>query len=168
MRESAELILKQRAHLYAKPPEEPEPIDRDLIAIFRIGKMQIGFGVGFIDGIYRLGSITPIPCTPPFILGAINVNGRVYPLIDISALMGEPVKEEYKIVVMVRSDGIKVGIPVADILGVEGIPERFFKPEPGSVGSSEEFIEGITQDGVLILNLEGLLNGDKLIVMEEV
>jgi len=168
MRENAELILKQRAHLYARPPEEPEPIDRGLIAVFRIGRMRLGFDVKFIDGIYRLGTITPIPCTPPFILGAINVNGRVCPLIDISALMGESAEEDYRVVVMIRSDGIEIGIPAADILGVEGAPEKLSKPEAGSIGSNEEFIDGITQDGVLILNLEELLKGDRLIVMEEV
>lgn len=168
MRESAELILRQRAHIYARSPEEPEPIEGDLIAVFQIGRIRLGFDVKFIDGIYRLGDVTPIPCTPHFILGAINLNGRVYPLIDMSALIGEDVKERYKAVVMAKSDGIKVGIPVADILGVERMPEQLSKPESGSVGTIEEFIKGVTRDGVLILNLGELLKSDRLIVMEEV
>jgi purine-binding chemotaxis protein CheW len=164
------LILKQRARIYAKPPEEPDLVGGELIAVFRVEKMRCGFRVTSIDGIHQINRITPIPCTPPFIMGAVNIEGKVYPLIDLQVLLGGETGApgEYKFAVIVRSEQVEVGVPVSDILSMERMPEQLLKPEPGSIGSDEEFIEGTTESGVLILDVERLLNRDDLLIMEEV
>lgn len=46
----------------------------------------------YVREIYPLKEFTPIPCTPPFVLGIINVRGQILSVIDIKKFFDLPEK----------------------------------------------------------------------------
>ena len=75
MRPSSPLSPGQRVQ------EEATPM-RQLVG-FRIGDEEFGVDILMVQEIIRLPAITPIPNAPRFILGMINLRGRVIPIIDL-------------------------------------------------------------------------------------
>jgi purine-binding chemotaxis protein CheW len=53
------------------------------IVIFRIGREEFGVDILMVQEIIRLPKITPIPNAPDFILGVLNLRGKVIPVIDL-------------------------------------------------------------------------------------
>ncbi|MCV6638506.1 chemotaxis protein CheW [Candidatus Albibeggiatoa sp. nov. NOAA] len=124
--------------------------------------------------------VTPIPNTPDYICGVINLRGTIVPIIDLRLRFGLE-KLEYgamTVVVVVRvvnpvtgKDRI-MGIVVDAVSDVYDVPESEIKPPPdfGSV-ISIEFIKGLaTVDDkmVIILEIDKLLNSKELAVLEQV
>ena len=42
-----------------------------------------GLSPDFVREVYPLKDYTPLPCTPPFVLGLVNVRGQIISVIDI-------------------------------------------------------------------------------------
>jgi purine-binding chemotaxis protein CheW len=53
------------------------------LVTFRIGKEEFGVDILMVQEIIRITKITPIPNAPEFILGVINLRGRVIPVVDL-------------------------------------------------------------------------------------
>ena len=88
------------------------------------------WGIKFedIQEVIEKKEITPVPKTPPFIIGIIHQRGKIITVIDFAILMGEkpPGDEESKIVYL-KSDQMDVGLLVRSKMSTELIPERSLK-----------------------------------------
>lgn len=120
--------------------------------------------------------VTPIPNTPDYICGVINLRGTIVPIIDLRLRFGLE-RLEYgamTVVVVVKViSGNKeriMGIVVDAVSDVYDITEGDIKPAPdfGSV-ISIEFVRGLATVGdkmVIVLDIDKLLNSAELSVME--
>lgn len=61
--------------------EESEQV-KQLVG-FRIGEEEFGVDILMVQEIIRLPTITPIPNAPGFVLGMINLRGKIIPVIDL-------------------------------------------------------------------------------------
>lgn len=67
-------------------PLEEEP--RDRYFCFRVGEKSFGVEVGVVQEIVRMLPVTRVPYTPGFVLGVMNLRGKVIPVADLRIRLG--------------------------------------------------------------------------------
>lgn len=135
---------------------------------FALGEEEFGLDIQRIQEINRMTEITRVPRTPEFVMGVINLRGKVIPVINLRRRFGMPSKERTKdtriIIVEIRDR--PVGILVDSVSEVIRIPNSTIESAPDIVmGIDTQYIDGIgkLQDRLLIV-----LNIDKVLSQEEV
>lgn len=141
---------------------------------FTLEENVYGIPIKFVTEIIGMQVITPVPETPDYLKGIINLRGKVIPLIDVRLKFGK-VEAEYNertCVIVVDVDGLSVGLIVDMVDDVLSIPDDKIAPPPvGTGGYDNRYIEGIgqTEDQViLLLDAENILKSDEIAVVEEV
>jgi len=120
---------------------------------------------------------TPIPNTPEYLCGVINLRGTIVPIIDLRLRFGLerlPYGQMTVIVVVRVNSGNKeriMGIVVDAVSDVYDINEAEVKPTPefGSV-INIEFVKGlanVSEKMIIILEIDALLNSDELAILEQ-
>ena len=121
--------------------------------------------------------ITPLPRTPEFIRGVINLRGQIIPVIDLRLKFGLTFQEYTKrtciIVVEVSYDGdnMLMGLIVDSIQEVVSIPgDKLSKIPYINARIKSEYITGIadTPDGMkIVLDVLKVLNDEELAAVKE-
>ena len=95
------------------------------VILFELSGEIWGMDFKDIQEVLEVTEPTPIPKTPPFILGVINQRGRIITVIDFALLLGEREhKEQSKRIVHIRSDKGNVALLIRSKLLMDAIPER--------------------------------------------
>ena len=55
-----------------------------------VGKETYAVGIDMVREILEVGRMTPLPLTPEFVRGVMNLRGAVVPVIDLKARFGAP------------------------------------------------------------------------------
>ena len=145
---------------------------------FFLGEEEYGFEILRVREIIGLVDITPVPRTPDFVKGIINLRGKIIPVIDLRMKMGMTEIEatrETCILVSQISDGdslIIMGVLVDKVFEVLDIQDDKIgmTPEFG-VEIDTDFILGIADiEGrmVIILDVKKILNRNERVVMETI
>lgn len=141
------------------------------VVVFSLANETYGIATEFAKEVQPLRDVTPVPCTPDFCVGVINIRGSIYPVIDIRSFFGVPKKEVTALtkVILVDAAGLTVGILADEVSGAASVPITDIKPPLAAQSSAkEEYILGVTQKMLIILNLEALLRDDRIIIRQEV
>src|SRR5882757_6351764 len=86
-----ERILRARAQVLARPPSSaPVPSTMLELLEFRVASERYALETRHVQGVYPLRELTPLPCTPPFVLGIVNVRGRILPVLDLKKFFELP------------------------------------------------------------------------------
>jgi purine-binding chemotaxis protein CheW len=105
-------------------------------------------------------SITPIPQTPEYIRGVINLRGQIIPIIDLRLIFGLQFKEYTKrtsimvVEIEVENEIMLMGLIVDSIQEVVSIPEDKISKVPYiNAKIKSEYIQGIgnTPEGIIII-----------------
>ncbi|MDR1545237.1 MAG: chemotaxis protein CheW [Deltaproteobacteria bacterium] len=139
---------------------------------FQLAEEGYGIGILKVREIIGMLPVTPVPQTPHFLKGVINLRGQVIPVVDLRLKFGLP-EEDYTertsiIVVEVKglTNNIPIGIVVDTVSEVISIQAREIEPPP-AFGSTIDmnFILGMakTGDGVkILLNIDYVLSAEEL------
>jgi purine-binding chemotaxis protein CheW len=173
-RQSAEekkKILKARATALAREPEKTRTAVCLEVIEFGLAKERYALETSYVREVYPFKELTPLPCTPPFVLGIVNVRGRILSVIDIRKFFDLPetgITDLHKIIV-VHTDETEAGILADVVLGVQAIPRTELQPSlPTLTGIQELYLKGVTADRLLVLNVGKILSDEKIVVHEEV
>lgn len=60
------------------------------LVIFTLHDLHYGLPLGMVDRVVRAVEITPLPRAPQIVLGVVNVQGRVIPVVDVRRRFGLP------------------------------------------------------------------------------
>lgn len=143
---------------------------------FQSGVDRYALEMTSIQEVQPLGSQAwcPLPAAPPFVVGVVNLRGRIYSILDLSAFFGQPsrpiVAEAH--LLLVRAD-IGPGEEeralclLADTRPLI-IPVNLSDLQPVPSGPAQPFLRGATQEMVVLLDLERLLADPGLIVFDEI
>lgn len=163
-------ILKARAKLLA---QVPEPAESECIEVvtFLLAYETYGIETAYVREVYPLKDLSPLPCTPPFVAGIVNVRGQVMSVIDLKKFFGLPEKgltDLNKVVIL--SDGImEFGILADVVVDVRNIPLGKIQPSlPTLTGIREQYLRGVTAERLIILDAYSLLTNRSIVVHEEV
>lgn len=165
-------ILRERARVLAREPVQDEaPEDTLQVLEFLLSRERYAIETRFIGEVFPMKSFTVLPCTPRFLVGAINVRGEVLPLVDIREFLNLPEKVATGSdkVVIVKTDTAAIGVVADEIVEVRNIPYRDLQ-SPGSLspGIGAEYLKVMTDDRLVVLEIEKLLAERRLTVHEEV
>ena len=134
---------------------------------FMLGEETYGIEITKIREIIRMGQITQVPETPPYIKGLINLRSTVIPVIDLRARFGlaegEQTDESRIMVLNVGSRMIGIVVDaVSEVLRVSG--EQISEAPPTVASQGNEYMTGLVR---LEEHLLILLDADKLFGEEE-
>lgn len=165
-------ILRERAKALAKPLAEPAPRGDTLeLLAFSLAGERYAIEAASVLEVVLLRDLTPVPCTPPVILGVVNHRGRILPVIDFRRLFdltGQEVGEK-RWVVVVEAEKMTFGIGAEAVMGTIQIQASDLAPPPRSLaGDRQGFIRGVTGEMVVVLDLETLAGDPRITVNEEV
>jgi len=146
----------------------------DQVLTFRLGEEEYGVDILRVQEIRGWSRVTPIPDTPEYIKGVMNLRGAIVPVIDLRQRFGlEPLPYGPTTgVVVVRVESGKrqriMGMVVDAVSEVHPMKEEDLQPAPDLGGSVRvEFVRGLVTVGeamVVVLDVDALLNSDALAI----
>ncbi len=134
---------------------------------FNINDEEFGLDILKVQEINRMVEITRVPNTPDFVVGVINLRGKVIPIIDLRARLGMPEKAYNKDtrIIVVELEGKVIGFVVDKVNEVLRINKNITEPPPPMAGGiNSDFITAV---GKLENRLLILLDLNKVITTEE-
>ena len=165
-------VLKERAKELARQTKDQEGPEESIeVAEFLLAHERYAIESLYVREVYPLSHLTPVPCTPPFVLGIINVRGRILSVIDIKKFFELPEKglTDLNKVIIVHDDRMEFGILADLIVGVRSIPVVEIQPSlPTFTGIRAEYLKGLTNEPLIILDTGKLLADKRIIIHEEV
>jgi purine-binding chemotaxis protein CheW len=164
-------ILKVRARVLAQEPAEVRDADALEIVEFMLAHERYGIELSFVREIHPLTNLTPLPCTPAFVLGIVNLRGEIVSVIDIKKFFDLPEKglTDLNKVVVLQSATMHFGVLADAILGVRRVPVADIQPSlPTLTGIREQYLRGVTSERTIVLDAEKLLADRKIVVQEQV
>jgi purine-binding chemotaxis protein CheW len=166
-------ILRDRARLLAPGSKADATTPQSLLQIveFVLGPERYGIESSRIREIYPLNEFTPLPCTPAFVLGLVNVRGQILSIIDIKKLFDLPAKglTDLNKIIIVHAHSIELGILADAILGTRLIaPEELHPALPTLTGIRADYLQGITKDSLVVLDVGKILADERILVDEVV
>src|SRR5216684_8773873 len=85
---SAEDVLKRRAEQLAKLPLSPDTDDEVEVLVCRLGEERYAVETRHLRAVQWASGITPVPCTPGFVVGIVSVRGEIVTLLDLASMIG--------------------------------------------------------------------------------
>jgi purine-binding chemotaxis protein CheW len=126
---------------------------QELIA-FRIGEQEFCVDIMAVREIRGWTPATPLPQSPGFVKGVINLRGAVLPIVDLGARLGlataEPTARH--VIIVVRIGEQLVGLLVDAVLDILTITDETLQPTPDvACDMVQTFVKGILAiDGRMI------------------
>jgi purine-binding chemotaxis protein CheW len=169
--EETRAILRARARMLAAGGKAQALSSHSVLNVveFVLGPERYGIELNHIREIHKLSEFTPLPCTPSFVLGLVNVRGQILSIIDIKKFFDLPEKglTDLNKVIIVHADYLELGILADAILGVRSIASEELQPAlPTHTGTREKYLKGITKDPLVVLDVEKILSDEKVLVNE--
>jgi len=134
---------------------------------FRLENQQYGLPITLVREINRITEITPVPRSPQYVAGVINLRGKVIPVVDMRLKLGMPrqAPTKHTCVVVVESTVGLMGVIVDKVNSVVELkPDQVEKsPQMGNVDSS--FVLGLgklEQQVIILVDVLSLLGAEGL------
>src|SRR3989338_2348011 len=148
-------IFHQRAISLMQPPESLAPAGQIPLSVVSLNGEYYGVSLDTVKEFSEIKDITPVPCTPPHIVGDMNLRGDILTVVDIRGMLNLSSAElgmrnaelklnnltpqsaihisHLKKVIVVHLDDLIVGVTVDDVLEVINISPSEFRPVPAAV-----------------------------------
>lgn len=170
--EEAAVISPVKPAQLAKPaqllPAEPEV---EQLLTFRIGKDEYGISILRVREIAEYRALTPVPMTPLWMRGVMNLRGIVVPVIDLSAKLGLQQalvsRRTCLIIVETEADGEKtvMAMMVDSVSRVVDVSRSEIQ-EPPPFGLGIDFVPGLVRVDdrlIVLLDLLAILSSTELV-----
>lgn len=168
--QSKKSLLKARATSLAAVAQTEATEEYLEIIEFQLASETYGVELRHAGKVSLLKELTSMPCTPAFVLGIINLHGRVLSVVDLKRffdLPNNPLTDLNRVIV-VHNETMEVGILADSIRGIRRIALRDLQPSlPTLTGTRAEYLKGITGDRLIVLDADKLLSDPRIVVKEE-
>jgi purine-binding chemotaxis protein CheW len=135
----------------ATPQANPER--RELTA-FRVGEQEYCVDIMSVREIRGWTPATPLPQTPAYLRGVINLRGAVLPIMDLAARLGLPAIEPSarSVIIVVKVGERMIGLLVDAVSDILSVTDDLIQPTPDvACDRVKSFIKGlISMEGRLI------------------
>ncbi len=167
----ARRILEGRAKSLAQPLAEPAAQGRTVeLVAFSCAGAAYAIATPHVVEVVPLVDLTPVPGTPPAVLGVVNHRGRIVPVVDVGRLLaptGHGDSEAGLLVVVmagaalfaVRTDSLPEFLPVEehDVLTATGL-----------AGEPDSVVRAVTRTMVAVLDIEAMARDPRIAVNDHV
>ena len=164
-------ILRVRARALAQRTEDVPAASEWLDVLeFRLADERYAIETRYVREAAPFKNLTPLPGTPPFVRGVVNVRGRILPVFDLKKLFDLPeqgVTDLHRIIVIAGSD-MEFGLLADATVGVRSISSDGLQPSlPTLTGIRSEYLRGVTAERLIVLDAARILADPNIIVHEE-
>jgi len=143
--------------------------DNDQVLSFILGPEEYGVDILRVQEIKGWEKTTPIPNTPKYVMGVINLRGAVVPIIDLRIRFGldDMTYDDTTVVIIVRSEDSAgtqkiIGLVVDGVSDVYAIQPKKLQVAPEMSGRVQsDYIRGlatINEKLIIILHVDPLIN----------
>jgi purine-binding chemotaxis protein CheW len=100
--------------------------------IFRLHRALFALSAMAVHEVLPLPAIAAVEETPPYVIGAINLRGRIVPILDLNLRFGHPTTpyQPDDALIIVEVNELQAGIIVSEALEVADIPAHQIEPPP--------------------------------------
>ncbi len=138
------------------------PNDSQLLLVFTLGEPRYALNLAVVERVVQAVEIMPLPKAPPLILGLINVQGHVIPVVDIRECFGMPAREitVNDQFILARTAKRRVAVVADSVSGVVDPTERQWVTA-NDVLPGAEFITAVAKlddNLVLVCDLDQILS----------
>lgn len=159
-------ILEERARALASEETASSEERGEAYLIFRLGESGYSIPARLVREVQPLGQATPLPSTPSFVVGLVNVRGRLLvaldlrPLLDIAPAPAQP--DACLLIVGMHATDLAI---LADVVvGIQQADTTLAPALSTMAGRRIEWVRGIDRDLNLRLDPELLLADPRLVV----
>jgi purine-binding chemotaxis protein CheW len=131
---------------------------------FRLAEEEYGVEILKVQEIKGYSAITPIPNTPPYLKGVMNLRGTIVPVVDLRSkfAMDEAEYNQFTVIIVVKVGAKVMGLIVDAVSDVLNIPKVDIQATP-DFGSEVDarFINGMAKAGdklVVLLDIDRVMN----------
>lgn len=153
-------------------------VGEDQYLTFLLADEEYGVDILRVQEIKGWSKTTPIPNTPDYIKGVMNLRGAIVPIIDLRERFGlAPLEYGPMTVVIVLSVLSEqrerlMGVVVDAVSDVYNVKPGSLKPAPDLGGKlRSEFVKGLAtvdEKLMIVIDIDNLLNSDELSLMNDV
>ncbi|MBV8715804.1 MAG: purine-binding chemotaxis protein CheW [Chloroflexi bacterium] len=161
-------VLRRRAEQLAQLPVTENTGDEVEVLACQMGDERYAVETRHLRAVQWATGVTPVPCTPAFVVGIVSVRGEIVTLLDLATMIGlrgvpllaadKPVP-----VLLLGLAGMRAGLVVDEVLGVERLKLDALRVAP----SGREFVRGIGPRDTVVLDVEALLGSGRFTVSDE-
>jgi purine-binding chemotaxis protein CheW len=148
-------ILNQRARLLAQTKDTPSTEKSLMFVEFLLFPESYAIEASYVQEVFSLKELTPIPGTPEHIMGVINFRGSIISVLNLKILFGlkEQGLTEMNKVILLRKQQMEFGLISDAITGLVNIPASKISSPP-------------LNKGVILLDAARMLESNKLIISD--
>lgn len=155
--------LRQRAEQYAAPLDDNQ-VDSDSaykVLEFDLGGERYSVDVMKVTAIRTAPNITPVPGTPPFYRGVVNLRGRITTVMDLRYFFDLSIEEKKppNELVVVSEKQLEIGLLSHHVRGVRDV--AFTDVEPTTF---IRYTHGVTADQLVLLDVGAMFEDERLLV----
>jgi len=165
-------ILKARAKALAREPQQHAESAQYLeIVECLLAYESYAIESAFVREVYPLRELTPLPGTPAFVLGIVNVRGQILSVVDLKKFFDLPAKglTDLNKIVILSNGHMEFGLLVDAVIGVQRIALSEIQPPlPTLSGIHADYLKGVTAQRLVILDVARILADPKIIVREDI
>ena len=145
--------------------KELKQAGQDQIVLFTLDEPRYALYLSAVERVVRAVEVTPLPNAPGIVLGAINWQGKIIPVMDIRKRFNLPAREmdlDDRFIIA-RAAGRLVALAAESVAGIRGLTEQ----ESASAAQAAPFagdLKGVAKvdgDLVLICDLDRFLSPDE-------
>ena len=141
------------------------------VVVFNLAAERYAVESTCVREVYPLTELTPLPCTPPFVMGIMNVRGDILAVIDLQVFLGlpagSPVQRDH--VIIVESADSIFGILTDASTEAASYPLRTLEnSQPAMPGIRGFVVQDETGTRVSLLDIPGISSDKRLLVHEHV
>ena len=140
---------------------------------FTLGDEEYGVDILKVQEIRGYEAVTKIANAPAFIKGVANLRGTIVPIVDmrIKFNLGEPVYDQFTVVIILNIAGRVVGMVVDSVSDVIALSAEQVRPAPDFSSSFDtRYITGLgtVEERMLILvDIERLMSAEDMALMSD-
>jgi purine-binding chemotaxis protein CheW len=163
-----ERVLRERARALARPAADPlAPTDSLELLEFRLAGERYAVETRFISEVQPLRDLTPLPGTPAFVLGIVNLRGRILPVYDLKKFFSLPEQglTDLHRIVVINGHGLEIGLLADVVVGVRELAPGALSPAlPTLSAIASAYLKGVSEERLVVLDLERLLLDPRIVV----
>ena len=125
------------------------------LIVFGLQGQRYALRLAAVERIFAVAEITALPSAPTIVMGVINVQGRVIPVVDVGKRFGllERDIELSDRLIVARTSRRSVALLVAAVFGVIDCPQAQITA-PGGILAHAQYLDGVVKldDGLVMIH----------------
>jgi purine-binding chemotaxis protein CheW len=164
----ARRVLEERAQILARVPATAAQAGEVLtLATFILANERYAIETDYVREVVRVIDCVPVPGAPDFLVGLLNLRGEILAVIDLRKFLGVASGglTELSRVLVLGGERAEFGIVADEAREVTTLRRDEVHEPPASVsGTGREYVKGVTQDALIVLDGAVLLQDARLFI----